>query len=314
MSQKDCKTYNGRCCKFCKPGTYKQKDCNQTEETQCAQCEPGSFTATENYMEKCLACKKCNNSHLRVEQECTAQKNTVCVCVAGFYCKDADCEHCRKLSVCPPGQGVKAQGSGKMDTVCSPCKSGTYSNVSDYYSPCKAHTRCEDIRRELLTAGTAEEDASCGDFINECPWMLPAGLWSGLVLTGLLLFVLGVFWWRIKRKLYRTVSSSGPDALVVVPAAVDELPLPSIELNAHFQKETYKPAYSTELPFLKSEDPAISCDTQDDDNDDSNIPITPFKASVSFTESHHINDSSGYSTGNYRRTFSEPQEDEWCGT
>lgn len=48
------------------------------------------------------------------------------------------------------------------------------------------------------------------------------------------------------------VSSSGPDALVVVPAAVDELPLPSIELNAHFQKETYKPAYSTELPFLKS--------------------------------------------------------------
>lgn len=47
---------------------------------------------------------------------------------------------------------------------------------------------------------------------------------------------------------------------------------------------------------------------------DSCLPITPLKASVSFAESSHGNGSTGYGTGNFLRSYSEPQEDEWCGT
>lgn len=38
--------------------------------------------------------------------------------------------------------------------------------------------------------------------ITDCHWALPAGLWSGLVLTALVLF--GLFCWRLKRKSTRS--------------------------------------------------------------------------------------------------------------
>lgn len=44
------------------------------------------------------------------------------------------------------------------------------------------------------------------------------------------------------------------------------------------------------------------------------IPITPLKASVSFAESGHGKESTEYCTSNFLRSYSEPQEDEWCGT
>ena len=61
-----------------------------------------------------------------------------------------------------------------------------------------------------------------------------------------------------------------------------------------------------------SDETVVICGTQDSvDSVDSSRPITPLKVSVSFAESNHTN---GYRTGNFLRTHSEPQEDEYCGT
>lgn len=70
-------------------------------------------------------------------------------------------------------------------------------------------------------------------------------------------------------------------------------------------------SHLTLILLSSPDDNVVSC-TQD--SVDSCLPITPLKASVSFAESNHINGSAGYSTSNFLRTYSEPQEDEWCGT
>lgn len=322
MAKKSCSeeqysSKSGKCCRRCVAGTYKQKDCDETAETQCSECGRGFFMATRNHMDNCRECKKCNSNHKQtVMQECTAREDTICACVSGFYCSEVGCEHCRPVSHCPEGQGVKTLASRTNDTVCSPCETGTFSNVSDHLSHCQSHTRCEDFGKELRTPGTATTDAVCGDFKTSCGWMLPAGLWVGLVLTSLTLLVLVLCCRRIRRcRLQRTENLSRAEAPVdEVPAEEVQLklPLPSKELNELYQVEIYRPSYSCELPAFETDGVKISCDAQHDD--DNNSPITPVKASVSFTETQLLNSSSEQSTGHFHRTISEPQEDEWCGT
>lgn len=46
----------------------------------------------------------------RILKQCMADKNTVCECKTGFYCSDADCEHCLPVKRCPVGEGVEVHG------------------------------------------------------------------------------------------------------------------------------------------------------------------------------------------------------------
>ncbi|KAK7886897.1 hypothetical protein WMY93_026518 [Mugilogobius chulae] len=203
---------NDLLCFVCISGTYKEKDCPTTSTpTECKPCEKGSFMATTNNMSPCLSCKTCNSAHKKKTwRECTAQKDTICECVSGYVCSDSDCNHCRIAKLCPAGQGVTAKAFLTNDTVCSPCGAGSFSNVTDHVSACKPHTRCEDIGRQRQTPGTTTTDAVCGEFITkECSWMLPAGLWIGLVLTSVLVFALALFYWkRKKRRFNREVNLS----------------------------------------------------------------------------------------------------------
>uniref|UniRef100_A0A3B3ZL37 TNFR-Cys domain-containing protein n=1 Tax=Periophthalmus magnuspinnatus TaxID=409849 RepID=A0A3B3ZL37_9GOBI len=205
MSRTKCKedSYlkDGVCCKRCDAGTYKKKDCDATTETQCAKCEQGRYMATVNYLDQCRYCKTCNSQHnLRTLRECTAREDAACECVDGFYCSDSRCDHCRRVTSCPEGHGVEAPASMTNDTVCAPCDSGFFSDVSDHFSRCKPHTRCDAIGRDLKTPGTATTDAVCGGFKTQpCSWALPAGLWVGLVLTSALVFAVALFCWRRKR-------------------------------------------------------------------------------------------------------------------
>lgn len=287
-------------------------ECDGTKKTQCADCGHEYYMDTKNHLKDCHLCKYCNSSNNQIKvKECTAKEDTVCGCVSGFYCNDADCSHCRPVRHCPPGEGVKVQASRTTDTVCVPCEDGTYSNISDFHSPCKTHTRCEDIGRVLQIPGTAKTDAICGNFKTHCHWMLPAGLWAGLVLTALVLFGL-IICWRIRRKTCRSVSPRRSVTLVEMGPAVPEsplkLPLPTTQVNGHWSDKC--PVETCQLPLFKSDDTPISYCTQD--SMESSHPITPLKASVSFTESIHVKGHSGH--GNFLRTHSEPQEDEWCGT
>ncbi|TNN54559.1 hypothetical protein EYF80_035262 [Liparis tanakae] len=62
-------------------------------------------------------------------------------------------------------------------------------------------------------------------------------------------------------------------------------------------------------PLFTPDDSVVSCDTHK--QVDGSLPPTPLRASVSFTDSHHINGNAGYRPGPFLRTYSEPQEDEW---
>ncbi|XP_070692292.1 tumor necrosis factor receptor superfamily member 5 [Pempheris klunzingeri] len=304
---------NGRCCQRCPAGSYMQAECDDQTATKCAECGRGEYTATKNHLNKCHVCKDCSsNNNQRKIKDCTAQENVVCECVTGFYCSNDHCDHCQTVKHCTLGEGVIAQATRTNDTICAPCGEGTYSNVTDFHSPCQKHTRCEDFGRVLKTPGTQTTDAICGDFKSHCSWMLPAGLWSGLVLTALVLF--GLFCWRTKRKSYKPAISTVPVALIemVPPTPISqlELPLPFKEMNGHYQESCND---ACNLKLFTPGDITVSCSTQDS-VDSSNRPITPLKVSVSFAESNHISGSAGYCTSNFHRTYSEPQEDEWCGT
>ncbi|XP_033837458.1 tumor necrosis factor receptor superfamily member 5 [Periophthalmus magnuspinnatus] len=315
MSRTKCKedSYlkDGVCCKRCDAGTYKKKDCDATTETQCAKCEQGRYMATVNYLDQCRYCKTCNSQHnLRTLRECTAREDAACECVDGFYCSDSRCDHCRRVTSCPEGHGVEAPASMTNDTVCAPCDSGFFSDVSDHFSRCKPHTRCDAIGRDLKTPGTATTDAVCGGFKTQpCSWALPAGLWVGLVLTSALVFAVALFCWRRKRFGRHRVNLSRPEAPVVPVEEVQlKLPLPSKELcGAVYREETYSPSYPCDLRGYDLGEMEISCDGHVLDH--GSVPTTPLKVS-----SPKLNGNSVFFDSSYHRTMSEPQEDEWSGT
>ncbi|XP_034409741.1 tumor necrosis factor receptor superfamily member 5 [Cyclopterus lumpus] len=322
---------DGRCCDRCAAGQYMRAECDDTHTTKCATCVLGSYTATKNHMLKCHVCKDCSSiNNQKKVKDCTAKENTVCRCMEGFYCSNDPCDHCWALTHCLLGEGVKVQAAHTNDTICAPCQEGTYSNVTDFHSACQTHTRCEDIGRVLKTPGTPKTDAICGNFKSHCSWILPTCLWSGLLLTALILF--GVICWRAKRKSYKAeknetrtflqhpFKSTGADSCVAVsrvemvaaaPITQLEKSLPITEMNGHYQDCC--PLEGCKIPLFIPDDSVVSCDTQEQHVDGS-LPKTPLKASVSFTDSNHINGNAGYCTGNFLRTYSEPQEDEWCGT
>ncbi|XP_068613962.1 tumor necrosis factor receptor superfamily member 5 [Brachionichthys hirsutus] len=244
------------------------------------------------------------DNNLRKVKECTARQNTVCECMPGFYCNKGQCDYCSPVSVCSLGEGVKVKATQTHDTICTPCEEGTYSNITDSHSACRTRTRCEDIGRLIKFPGTRTNDTICGDFEPHCHWILPTGLWSGLVLTALILF--GFICWREKRKSYRAAGTISPFTQTeMVPAAPDrplELLLPSAETNGSYQWSCTADGCDFQ-PFHPGNDSLDSC-----------LPITPLKASISFVEASQGNESAADCTGRFLRTCSEPQEDEWHGT
>ncbi|KAM6909643.1 tumor necrosis factor receptor superfamily member 5 [Xenentodon cancila] len=182
-------------------GNYVQADCTKTETTKCDECRRGYYTETKNYLTKCNVCKNCSSSNKqRKVADCTAVQDTVCECVSGYYCSTDNCEHCQPVTFCPLGQGVVVQATRTNDTICAPCEQGTYSNVTDFYSPCKPYTRCEDYGKRLKTPGTSKTDIVCEKVVFSCPSILPACLWAGLVLT--ILVVAAVIFWKARRRSY----------------------------------------------------------------------------------------------------------------
>lgn len=306
---------DGKCCDRCDAGSYMKAECDATKKTDCEKCGRGVYTATKNHLKSCQVCKDCSsNNNQRKVKDCTAQEDTVCECLTGFYCNNDNCDHCHPVKHCSLGEGVKVPATRTNDTICVSCLEGTYSNVTDYQSPCRSHTRCEDIGRILKTPGTSKTDAICGGLIHkipDCHWMLPASLWSGLVLTALVLF--GLIYWRKKRKSYKAASSIMPVTLIervpMVPDGPLVLPLSTTELKEY---QDICIIEGCDKPIFNPDDKAVSDSIQE--SMDVCPPITPLKASVSFTESTHTNGSAGHCTSSFLRTYSEPQEDEWCGT
>ncbi|KAB5586722.1 hypothetical protein PHYPO_G00004850 [Pangasianodon hypophthalmus] len=198
--------HKGSCCKKCPKGKHVSSYCAASSQTECAQCRSGFYTETDNFIDDCLPCRSCDpNNHLQTSKYCTADSNTKCKCMEGFYCTQTSgncqdhCEKCELVHRCPPGQGVSVPSNSTRNTVCKLCPPGTFNKETDYVTPCQNHTSCSDLGRSLISPGTAETDAVCGDFIHRCHWMIPASLWAGLILT-LMLIMIGVIYLKCKRR------------------------------------------------------------------------------------------------------------------
>ncbi|XP_019724583.1 tumor necrosis factor receptor superfamily member 5 isoform X1 [Hippocampus comes] len=292
----------GRCCDRCPAGSFVRADCDRAAETRCDACGRGLYTATRNHLTRCRVCKSCSASNNQMTAEaCAADKDTVCKCVSGFFCSGDPCDHCMPATSCPLGSGVKVQSrpsinlsGGANDTICTPCGNGTYSNVSDSHSACQSHTRCEDLGRVLKTAGTSTADAICGDFKTDCPWILPAGLWLGFVLT--ILVVLGLMSWKAKCKSIKTARTN-----VAIPeerTITESLVKPSMQTHKTFDQSEMTKA--CQFTLLDLDESAIICRTEHNRD----LPLT--------LQSNSSDQRNG--TDAYHRSHLEPQENEWCGT
>ncbi|KAI3360525.1 hypothetical protein L3Q82_002408 [Scortum barcoo] len=233
--------------------------------------------------------------------------------------------------LCPAGTYKQADCDGTKATKCAECGRGFFTATKNYLSTCRLCKNCNSNNHlRKVKECTAQENTVCecetGFYcsdddcdhcqavnycILDCHWMLPAVLWSGLVLTTLVLF--GLICWRKKCKSYGEGSSGDPvnfvDVIPAPPVIPLGLTLPSTEVNGHCQESCTIECYRLPL-FNPGVDTVISCSTQD--SVESSLPITPLKVSVSFAESNHT--SAGCDTSNFFRTYSEPQEDEYCGT
>ncbi|XP_028325612.1 tumor necrosis factor receptor superfamily member 5 isoform X2 [Gouania willdenowi] len=284
----------GICCDRCPAGEHVKTECTGTRATECAVCGRDLYTATVNHLLKCHVCKDCSlKNNKRTLDHCSSKKDTVCECVTGFYCNNDDCDHCQPVDRCLPGEGVKLPATRTNNTVCAPCVNGSFSNVTDFTSPCKAHTRCEEYGRLLKTQGSPKADSVCGNFKSYCSWMLPAGLWSGLVVT--IIIVLVFILWRAKRKHYKTERSS--------PAAVKEIistsPLTPLNSVSHCCNSCTK----------DEDDVLLSCAVHERLN---TIPAKCLPmASASPADFKRTNKEEGCC--DVLKSHSEPQEDEWCG-
>ncbi|XP_054638458.1 tumor necrosis factor receptor superfamily member 5 isoform X3 [Dunckerocampus dactyliophorus] len=252
-------------------------------------------TAEDKYLSKGgRCCDRCPPGSF-VQADCDDAKKTQCgACGRGLY--TATRNHLSSCIVCRQCSAT----TGANDTVCAPCEKGTYSNVSDSQSACQMHTRCEDLGRELKTPGTSTTDAICGDLKSGCPWILPAGLWLGFVLT--ILAVLGLMCWTAKRKSHKTARSSIPvHEVKTASAIIDSLLEPQLPNPAPYdlcQKSDTTAA--CQFTIFNPDDSPVSDSTED------NMGLP---ASLKTDSSDHRN-----GTDVYHRSYSEPQEDEWCGT
>lgn len=94
-----------------------------------------------------------SGNNQRTVKDCTAQEDAVCACVTGFYCSNEDCDHCRPVSHCTLGKGVKVLG--RFDCVLhshlttTKCKLETENLIPSCSDSHERHSLCSVWRRDL---------------------------------------------------------------------------------------------------------------------------------------------------------------------
>ncbi|XP_074067315.1 tumor necrosis factor receptor superfamily member 5 isoform X2 [Macrotis lagotis] len=184
---------NGLCCKKCSPGTKLVTDCNEDSETQCEPCQEGEFQSSLNHDKYCHQQKYCDpNLHLKIQEEGSLEKDTICICTDGLHCTSPECESCSSHSPCQPGFGVKHIGTGSTDTICEPCKKGFFSNVSSAFEQCLPWTSCKDKGLVEIQEGTDKTDVRC----ENGPESRMVLLVLVPITVGIIFFFIGLLHWR----------------------------------------------------------------------------------------------------------------------
>ncbi|KAL4616768.1 tumor necrosis factor receptor superfamily member 5-like isoform X2 [Arapaima gigas] len=186
-----------RCCNMCPKGKYVQSECQGEGETACSDCPHEHFMDKENFMSKCRPCKVCQTDlHLVTAAECKADQDRRCKCKEGFYCTDQECNHCSPVTKCTRGFGVTQRPTATNDTKCEPCPRGTFSNVSNYHTPCWNHTKLVSVPLSVSV---------CSDYPTPCQCNLSVGLLAGFVVA-LLVVIIVYIYWKCRRHSKMTVN------------------------------------------------------------------------------------------------------------
>ncbi|XP_025023502.1 tumor necrosis factor receptor superfamily member 11A isoform X1 [Python bivittatus] len=153
--------YSGRCCTKCEPGKYMAIKCTTFAETVCKPCGSNEYMDIWNEEEKCFLHKICDRGKALIEVtpgNSTFQRQ--CACIGGYHW-NRDCDCCRRNTKCPPGSGVKFPIQQDKNTVCVPCPTGYFSNVSSATDECRAWTNCTALGTEEKIPGNNWSDAVC---------------------------------------------------------------------------------------------------------------------------------------------------------
>ncbi|XP_041963138.1 tumor necrosis factor receptor superfamily member 5 isoform X2 [Alosa sapidissima] len=279
---------------------------------ECKTCPDGQFTAEENSFPKCRTCEVCNKKDFKqANSTCKADRDTHCVCLEKYYCTDFNpeisCTHCVARLQCDPGEGAVNYGA-PGNTICKPCPEGFFSNVKSY-KPCFPHTNCTAVGREVKVAGTTNLDAVCGNHLCAYPahyWMLPTGLWLGLIVSVIIAIIAAYVYWKVMRQSRRPDSASEDLIVRFSPVrAPDILPPPN---------ELYKNKCNEAQPLnhCAVETSSISCDCTVECDGPASPMMTSPTSPMRLTPLAATCEAAGDSIVS-NVCQSEPQEDEWTG-
>ncbi|KAG9337665.1 hypothetical protein JZ751_028302 [Albula glossodonta] len=96
------------CCKRCKPGNHMVQQCGEDPKELCSPCKAGTYT-TDPTLSSCQRCTQCTGVQM-VKHDCTSTSDTVCGCINGYRCGNANC---------PPGHRILFPGTRFQDSICS---------------------------------------------------------------------------------------------------------------------------------------------------------------------------------------------------
>ncbi|KAL6031770.1 hypothetical protein STEG23_020904 [Scotinomys teguina] len=156
----------GRCCSKCEPGRYLSSKCTPTSDSVCLLCGPDEYLDSWNEEDKCLLHKVCDAGKALVAVDPgnhTAPRR--CACTAGYHW-NPDCECCRRNMECAPGFGAQHPLQLNMDTVCTPCLLGFFSDVFSSTDKCRPWTNCTLLGRIEAHPGTKKSDVVCSSSLT----------------------------------------------------------------------------------------------------------------------------------------------------
>nr|XP_034976110.1 tumor necrosis factor receptor superfamily member 14 isoform X2 [Zootoca vivipara] len=194
----------GECCPRCNPGYRVERHCTSTSSTTCVPCAGRTYTNRSNGLTNCFNCQECESgAHLRVKEECTYTKNTVCSCKPGYYCTqfiNHECEQCSKHTISPPGFKVTQPGTETNDTWFVPCPPGTYSET-EMSTSCEPWTNCSKAGMIEERAGTAVSNAVCG-CVGQRQVPMPVFVATTAILILLVLaLICGIIIWQWRKRI-----------------------------------------------------------------------------------------------------------------
>ncbi|KAL4623749.1 tumor necrosis factor receptor superfamily member 5-like isoform X1 [Arapaima gigas] len=154
----------GTCCKKCEPGTrLRREDCINPE---CDICPKDEYQPNYNLEKTCQIQPYCDpNMDFEVRISQTKTERIKCKCKEGYYCTTDECHKCYKHTECMPGFGVVGIGTTKNDTICSACRSGTFSSTISAFDVCSPWQKCESGYTEEKP-GTDKSDRVCGEYFH----------------------------------------------------------------------------------------------------------------------------------------------------